>query len=249
MSELRTSRQSDVPDLRRLWQAAFGDSDAYLDIFFSTAYAPERALVLHREDELLGGAYWLDCALDGKKMAYIYAVAIDPAVQNLGYGTRLMEGLHDHLAREGYAAALLVPGSDPLRHYYRRFGYRTLSWHDEFTAQPGVPVPITRIDGAHYAQLRRQFLPPNSVLQESENLALLSALAFFYQGEDFIAAVSEETCLELLGNTACASGITASLDLNRCRFRTPGSGRPFAMGKSLTAEELPDAFYFGFGFD
>lgn len=249
MNEFRLSRRSDIPRLRRLWKDAFGDKDSYLDIFFAAAYAPERCMVLTREQEILGGAYWLDCELDGKKLAYLYAVAIDPGAQNRGLGTRLMERLHGHLTREGYAAALLVPGSDGLREYYRRFGYRTASHHREFIAQAGTPVPMTKIDAQRYGQLRRRYLPKNGVVQEAENLALLNALADFYEGPGFVAALSRRSCLELLGNANQAPGITAALNLPQCPFRTPGSTQPYAMAKPLTGAALPEELYFGFGFD
>ena len=31
-----------IPGLRELWKKAFGDTDEFLDLFFSTAYSPDR---------------------------------------------------------------------------------------------------------------------------------------------------------------------------------------------------------------
>lgn len=233
-TEFRLSRREDIPRLRRLWQDAFGDEDAYLDIFFSAAYAPERSLVLERDGNIAGGAYWMNCAWKDRKLAYVYAVAIDPGLQNQGLGTRLMEAIHRHLAAGGYDAVLLVPGSEELRRYYRRFGYRTVS-HRRVTAAPDVPVPIRRISCGQYKLLRRQYLPENGIVQEGENLALLDRLAEFYAGPDFIFARSrtEPHCLEILGDADCA----------------PGEDVPYAMGKNLSDFMLPEEVYFAFGFD
>lgn len=249
MNEFRLSQGSDIPRLRQLWKDAFGDGDSYLDIFFTTAYAPERCIVLIRDGGIAGGAYWLDCSLEGRKLAYVYAVAIAPAMQSRGLGTLLMEQIHRHLAHRGYDAVLLVPGDERLRQYYRRFGYRTISHHRRFTAAAGTATSITEIDAPEYARLRRRYLPRGGIVQEGENLALLSALARFYRGEDFLAALSGGGCLELLGNEAAAPAITAALCLDQCRFRTPGRDTPYAMGKPLTDAPLPGELYLGFGFD
>ena len=61
--------------LRALWQEAFGDSDEYLDIFFGTAFSPNRCRCVAIEGKVVAALYWLDCACRGRKLAYIYAVA------------------------------------------------------------------------------------------------------------------------------------------------------------------------------
>lgn len=228
MIEFRASTQSDVPALRQLWQEAFGDPEEYLDIFFRRTYAPERSRVICRDSAIIGGAYWFDCALREQKLAYLYAVAIKKSCQSCGLGSRLMEDIHRHLTGQGYSGVLLVPGDEGLRRYYQRFGYRTVSYHSEYP-----PVTGARITAERYALLRRSLLPENGVIQAGENLAFLNELAFFYENEDSICAVSRQgnRCLELLGSDA------------------PARKTPYAMGKSLTADPLPDPLYFGFGFD
>lgn len=228
MIEFRTSRRSDLSELRRLWKEAFGDEDEYLDIFFRTAYSPERSRVLFLNGEVIGSAYWLDCFLREKKLAYIYAVAIDSHYQGQGMGSALMENIHRHLTASGYAGALLVPGDEGLRRYYSRFGYRTASFRRECSPKPGKQISAQR-----YALLRRNCLPENGVIQEGENLALLDELALFFEGEGYICAVSRQEiqCLELLDGA------------------DPGGETPYAMAKSLSAAFLPDNIYFGFGFD
>lgn len=251
MSEFRPSRPEEIPALRKLWKEAFADPDTYLDLFFSTAYAPERSIVLAEDDALLGAAYWLECSLSGQSWAYVYAAAIRASHQNQGLGTQLMDALHDRLTSLGYTAALLVPGDPSLWHYYRRFGYRTLSHIQEFTVRAASPVPLTSLTSGEYAALRRRFLPENGLLQEGAGLALLSAISHFYAGEGFLCAVSTEgaLCTELLGDPSAAPGIAAALGFDRFRFRGPGTRIPYAMGKPLGRGELPASVYFGFGFD
>lgn len=229
MTECRPSRPQERSALRQLWKDCFGDTDAFLDLFFSTAYAPERSLVLFEEDTLSGAAYWFNCSMDGRKLAYVYAVAISPPRQGKGLGTALMNALHSALSRQGYDGVLLVPGSEGLRRYYGRFGYRTCSFRHREVALPS----LTPISPEQYAALRRDLLPRNGVVQEGENLAFLSGLADFYRAGDGIAVLSKEdgTCLELLGQTLTGTPV------------------PYAMGLSLTRTPLPEQIYFAFGFD
>ena len=229
MTDLRHSRPEDIPLLRQLWKDCFGDTDSFLDLFFSTAYVPERSLVLAEQEEILGAAYWFDCSVKDRKLAYVYAVAITPARQGQGLGSALMDGIHTALRRESYGGALLVPGEEGLRRYYQKFGYRTCSFRPGEVSLP----PLSPVAPAEYARLRRELLPENGVLQEGENLAFLSHLADFYHGNGCIATLSREdgSCLELLGAAQEEGSV------------------PYAMGRSLDENSLPDRLYFAFGFN
>lgn len=247
MTEFRFSSPADVPALRSLWKEAFGDSEEYLDLFFSTAYAPQRSLVL---DGIGAAAYWLDCTLEDRKLAYVYAVAVRKDLRGQGIGLALMQALQGQLKKLGYDGILLVPGEEGLRSYYRKLGYRTVSHQNRFEAAAGTAREMTRLTAVEYGLARREYLGPSGVRQEGENLALLAGMAEFFRGDGFLAAVhpGEGICLELLGDPQAAPGITAALGLETCKFRTPGKEIPYAMGLALKGE-LPDNFYFGFGFD
>lgn len=249
MTEFRPSRREEIPLLRQLWKQAFGDSEEYLDLFFKTAYAPERSLVLD-SDGIAAAAYWLDCGLEDRKLAYVYAVAVRKDLQGQGIGTALMKALQKELGEQGYTGIILVPGEESLRHYYQKLGYRTVSRRIRFIASASAAVEMTRLTAEAYARLRRDRMGRFCVVQEGESLALLAGMADFFRGEGFLAAVApgEGVCLELLGDVTAASGITAALGLETCEFRIPGQGEPYAMALPL-GEELPEEVCFGFGFD
>ncbi len=239
--------------LRRLWVDAFGDSDAFLDSFFATAYAPERCRCLTLEDSLAAALYWFDTTCNGKKMAYIYAVATAPAFREQGFCRALMGNTHQHLTALGYHGALLVPDGASLTRMYAGLGYRPCCGIREFVCAMGSdPVPLRRIDTGEYARLRRQLLPRGGVIQEGENLRFLETYAEFYAGLDFLLAAHREKDtllgLELLGNTEAAPGILSALGMALGKFRTPGTLQPFAMFLPLRAHtEAPS--HFGLAFD
>lgn len=229
MISFRSSRPEDLPHLRRLWRECFDDEEAFVDLFFRSAYAPERSLVLMREEELVGAGYWLDCSAEGKRLAYLYAVAIAPRHQRQGLGTQLLGAMHDRLARQGYDGVLLVPGTGVLWAFYGGLGYRPCARRP----MPHGPIPDTPVSPAQYVRLRRALLPTHGVVQEEENLRFLAGQATFYGDEKRIAAVDiqDGRCLELLGPEPVALG------------------EDYAMLLPLGQEKLTGELYFAFGFD
>lgn len=238
-------------DLRTLWKRCFDEDDAFLDLFFATAYDPARSLCLHRAGRLAAALYWLDAAFQGRKLAYVYAVGTDPAFRGQGLCRELMEKTHKALSGQGYAGSILVPGAEPLRQMYQAMGYETCTAIDRIACQAGEKIPLRPVEAAEYAALRRKLLPEGGVIQEGASLSLLAGYADLYAGADFLLAVEkggQRTALELLGNPAAGPGILAALGRDRGTFPTPGDSLPFAMFRPLVPEaEAPS--YFGLAFD
>ena len=97
MITVRPSVPEDVPALRGLWKLAFGDSDAYLDNYFQTAYWPDHMLVLEEDGAVRSMAAWFDTnfCVPGRGMywtAYLYAVATRPDCR----GFRVSRSLYSH---------------------------------------------------------------------------------------------------------------------------------------------------------
>ncbi len=240
-----------IGSLRSLWKEAFGDEEAYLDAFFSTAFAPERCRCVVMEGKPVAALYWLDCSCRGEKIAYLYAVATGKMYRGRGLCRALMADTHEHLRGLGYQGAVLVPDGEALARMYGAMGYAFFGGIREFSCTPGeISTDFRRIDTAEYARLRREFLPEGSVLQENENLALLETQAEFYAGGDFLLAARREADrligMELLGDASAAPGILTALGMSRGAFRTPGQDR-FAMYRPLRDGTPPE--YFGLAFD
>lgn len=239
-----------LPQLKQLYQNAFGDSDAQVHLFFSTAYAPERCRCITVSGRLAAAHYWLDCEDTQGKIAYLYAVATDPAFRNQGLCHKLMEDTHRLLASQGYRATVLVPGSASLFSLYASMGYKNLNCIETVTCDAGIPIDLTPLSVKEYTAARRQYLPQGGIIQEKENLSYLSGMAQFYGGESFVLAGylsgSEFVGLELLGHAENAPGIIAALGAATGHFRVPGNG-PFAMYKMLVEDTPPR--YFGLALD
>lgn len=242
-----------IHQLRQLWKTAFGDTDAFLDSFFRTAFACDRCRCVLEADTVAAVLYWFDCTLEDQKIAYIYAVATHPDFRNRGLCRKLMADTHSLLAGRGYASAVLVPQKESLRKMYAGMGYTDIGGLDIIHCTAAdTPASMRAVGPEEFAELRRQFLPWGSVVQEQENLAFLSEQLQFYAGDGFLlAAYSEKDILqgmELLGDISAAPGIVKALDCTDGHFRCPGSTIPFAMFHPL-AENAVIPAYFGFAFD
>ena len=246
-------RPGQMAQLRALWKAAFGDNDEFLDMFYSRGYSPRRCRCIQENGRVTAVLYWFDCACGGQALAYIYAVATDPACRNRGLCRRLMADTAEHLKALGYAGILLLPQDEGLRQMYGKMGYEPATSIREFTCLPDAePLPLRELAPAEYASLRRTLLPPGSVIQEGENLAYLSGYARFYSGSGILAAAFRDgnalICCELLGDEAKAPGLLRALGAESGTFRCPGTGKDFAMYLPL-ADSAPAPRYFAFAFD
>jgi len=245
--------REDIPALRRLWKEAFGDTDAFLDNFFSTGFCSDRCRIAKEDGALLGALYWFEFQWGEKRLAYLYAVATAKAFQGQKICSRLMEDTHKHLLSLGFSGTVLVPGSASLFDFYGKLGYVRFGGICELSATAGAtPVSLRKIPAADYMEERKEYLPSGSILPVEETLPFLNSLLSFYEGDGWLLAAAEEAgCLagkEFLGDIAQLPGILCGLGMEKGSFRTPGAEKPFAMFHSFGgAENAPD--YFAFALD
>lgn len=243
-----------IPLLRKLWKEAFGDTDAFLDAFFSTAFSPKHCRCLFENNIPSAALYWFDCEYEGQPVAYLYAIATAVSHRGQGLCTQLMKDSHKHLKSSGYSGALLVPDTNSLFNFYGKLGYKTTCYLQEFSCSAqSRNISLHLIPSEEYASLRRKYLPMGSVVQEGENLAFLQTEGNFYAGDDFLLAArttgNHLHGIELLGNTEIAPGLVHALNCTEGLFRTPGPDKPFAMYLPLSQDTLVPPSYFGFAFD
>ncbi len=230
--------------LQALWKEAFGDEDAVIDSFFSTAYASDRCRCITEGDEILAALHILDCKCDDRPVAYLYAVATAKKHRRKGLCRRLMEDTRRVLGELGYHGILLMPENEALRRFYGSMGYETCTAVTEFSCRAGdTPATLQPLTAQEYAARRRAFLPAGGVLQEGVTLDYLVANCRLFAGEGFLYAENAE----LLGDASAAPGILKALEKPQGLFRTPGAEKPFAMYLPLQPGRPPK--YFGLALD
>lgn len=222
-----------IPQLRELWKESFGDSDAFLDCFYLTAYDKSRCRVafvnsessankctsacsplLSIDNNLAAALYWFDCTIDDQRFAYIYAIATAKEFRGNGACHLLLSDTHKHLKSLGYSGVILVPGNASLVHLYEGCEYElcTKRSHIECAAND-MEIEIREIDKSEYAALRRMFLPTHALIQEGENLDFLATQAKFYVGQA-IDSVSYAETNSNIGSTSSHKADTFLLSAN-----------------------------------
>ena len=250
MIELRPAQRAEIPALRRLWKAAFGDSDEFLDDFFKLAFGPARSLAALWDGTLAGMLYWFDCQCRGERLAYLYAVAVAEPFRGRGLCRSLMETAHETLRAGGYGGSLLVPGDAGLRRMYEKLGYRDFCGLTRELVLAGEGLPLESLTPEAYAHRQEKLLLPGAAALERDGLAFQQALGGLYAFPGGICAVERGepmTIRELLPpESRAAPGILATLGAEEGILCRTGEAEPFAMYRPLREMEPPTAFVMDF---
>lgn len=235
--------------LRDLWKEAFGDTDAFLDSFFSIAFSPGRCRCVTVDDRVAAALYWFDCGCDGKKLAYLYAVATAKDFRGGGFCRKLLEDTHAHLEKEGYAGTILAPADEALGQMYGRMGYLPGTTVEEFICPAGAAQTAMKpLTAEAYSTRRLELLPDGGVTQDGPLTDLLADQCGLFAGEDFLLAGWIENGIlhaeEFLGNRQAAPGIVKALGAEKGIFRTAGGEKIFTMYRPL-GNDCPRPQYFG----
>lgn len=230
---------------KALWATAFGD-DGWIDCFFRTAFREENTLSSLRNGQIAAGLAWMDVTCEGRKLAYLYAVATAPEFRHQGLCRELMAKTQEMLTSRGYDGSVLVPADEGLRQMYADMGYRNFGGVRNLTVTAGAPVPLREISPEEYAALRREYLPQGGIVQEDGAIEYLAQSAKLCAGDDFLLAAAEEEPMELLGDASQAPGILGALGKKQGTFRLPGT-EPFGMFRP-TREGTWVPGYFGLAF-
>lgn len=234
-----------LPALRQLWITCFGDTEAFVDKFFTTGFSPRRCLCVIAQNQPVAALYWFDCLWQNKKLAYIYGVATAEAYRGQGLCRTLMDHTHRHLQRQGYGGAVLVPAKKSLFPLYEKMGYLPFCPMETVSAEPGnAPAAIRTLTPDDYAALRPGFLPEGSILQTGKTLEFFGTYGKFYAGDAvlFCAETDKDTLYfqEFLGDRDQIPGILTALKAKKGVLRIPGGTAPFAMYRPLTvSSETP----------
>lgn len=238
------------PQLKSLWQQAFGDTPAFIDGFFAKGFSPERCRCIAIDGAVAAALYWFDAKKDGENFAYIYAVATEKSHRGQGLCRRLMTDTHSHLQSSGYTGAVLVPAEPGLWDYYSTMGYRPFGRSDTFAREAAAPIALEQISAREYLAQRNAYLPQSS-LDETQSICYYGTWGNFYRGSDclFAAAIDDGVLYaqEFLGDPAQAGAVVAALACEKGHFRTPGSASPCGMYLLFAPAEAPD--YLGFPLD
>ncbi len=124
---IKHGSKKNIPVMKQLWREAFGDSEEFIDTFFTKFYRPSRAFLAFEDGELVSMLYYMDvkakCGKKRLKTAYLYGVATKLSERRRGHFRLLHNAFLDEVKNKRYDAVLVMPADDTLFGFYKDFGY------------------------------------------------------------------------------------------------------------------------------
>lgn len=124
------SRERVLTETKQLWKEVFGDSDAFINLYFSRVYKPLYNVTCVLNNHVVGALQTLPYTLSyfGNHVpaSYISGVCVSPSHQHEGIGNNLMEQAHFSLYRAQTVFAVLIPANSTVEEWYANMGYAPL---------------------------------------------------------------------------------------------------------------------------
>ena len=258
----RKATDADIPQLKALWKAGFGDTDAEIDRFFDAAWPHCLGFCAEEEGQLLAALYALPQTLvlgeRQEKAAYLYAVATAPAFRGKGICRALMAYAEKELRKKWFACALLVPGEPSLFGFYETLGYRAQYAHEIAAPQtPSKHGTAHPIELRAYAGLRETLLYAAPHVRYDAHWLSYAGTKFYalqLEGRTGCAAVRQSpngACVcELLPDMTMLPALAAIPGQTPALVRAAGGATAFAMLKWLdTPRPELEPVYLAFAFE
>ncbi len=163
MLEFRRATKYDIPELIGMWTACFGSEELpYADLFFRSAFVPERSLLACVSGTVTSMTHWLPCdlLLHGQRhcAAYFYAGATFPHAAKHGYASAMLHASIEDVKQQGISAGIVycLPSSKCI---FDRNDFSRLQGvlKSRFLVQNGSPFNLQPCRFDDFIQLRAAF--------------------------------------------------------------------------------------------
>lgn len=117
-----------TPLVRRMWKTCFGDTEEFMDIYFSRKYRAENTLVYLVDNIPVASLQMLpyEITFYGETIpfAYLAGLCTLPAYRKKGYMEQLIGEAHRIIAARQIPLAILIPAEKWLYGFYEKYGYQ-----------------------------------------------------------------------------------------------------------------------------
>lgn len=191
---------------RALWKCCFDDDEAFLHLYFTTKYRPDRNTFREEHGQVVAALQRLPYTLTFQgavvPVGYISGACTHPEHRGKGWMGALLAEAHRQMRADGQVFSLLLPASASLFAYYRRFDYADCR-------QPASPLPAAEGQGSDtdsesviYVYRSR----PDAATEQSWQRCLDAALrrrpgTVLHDAEDFAVVMAD--------NFQCGGGVCA----------------------------------------
>lgn len=137
-----------IEELKLLWKEVFGDTDDYLESFFSGVYDETHTLVHCIDGTVVAALYMIpyDICMGNQryKAMYLYALATKEEYRGKGIMSGLIKRAHDIGRERGYIMSFLIPAGESLYQYYKKMGYDIVYYQNRLLISRQDIINISR---------------------------------------------------------------------------------------------------------
>ena len=256
-------------DCRALWKSVFNDQEAFMDLYFSRRFSPQKTFYTTRAGKLAAAMQSLPYRMTfGDKqiqVGYVSGLATYPPYRHRGYARRVLHKSLRSLYRRGSVLSILIPATTELYDYYRQSGYaacfaghlQTISSNSLSPLSPQtLTAEITDFIQTHLRQ--RPFSVQHSAedLQDIGRVAALSGGGFYLQRDSqnqiLAVAVAERQTHSVIvkdafGSPRHVASLLPQIASPRCPvlFRTVHPSlpnTPYGMARIVNARKLLETY-------
>lgn len=127
---IRFAETGDTTQLRSMWKVCFGDTDEYIDFFFTNKFEPDNTLLYVDDGKLMACLQMLPYIISfyGQIIPFYYLAGLCtlPECRGKGYMGKLIDESFAVMAQRGISLSILVPAEEWLFSYYAKFGFETV---------------------------------------------------------------------------------------------------------------------------
>lgn len=232
---IRFADESMLPELTKIWEAGFGDSEEYIDMFLKDNFYRIKTVVWEETERPVSVAYFLPLTYlnpyttEKKAYLYLYAAATLPSCRGKGYFGKILTFVKEHFAEP----VLLVPGEPSLVGYYQKNGLNVcqngcqMNYKKEAGAEDTfVQFFMSEISGQAYFQYREKALqqvahmcwelPFITYICKENRYCGGRQIRLSFEDSDFIAVIRQEASeLQILEMLSVGKEKTGMIDVNQ----------------------------------
>ncbi|NDV45439.1 GNAT family N-acetyltransferase [Paludibacter sp. 221] len=163
---IRFADKTTEPEIRRMWEACFDDSPAFVDFYFSEKYRNENTLLYSEGGAAVASLQMIPYQFSfyGEEVSslYISGACTLPEWRNRGYMGKLLSEAFGAMRKKHIPLSILIPAEDWLYGYYARYGYAAVFEKDEEF------IPLKEIISASGGNMDKAYLQFDSLFRNKD---------------------------------------------------------------------------------
>nr|WP_312984197.1 GNAT family N-acetyltransferase [Clostridioides sp.] len=124
MINVRYAIDKDIDDVKEIWSYCFGDTEKFMDYYFSKRYFKEHNVVVEQDGNIISslqlGQYTINLNSNNYDTSYVVGVSTLPEARGKGFMKSMMNFTLEELNKRGEKVSILMPIDYRI---YRRYGY------------------------------------------------------------------------------------------------------------------------------